>query len=312
MRNQSLLAVLCIIAAMLAVPTQLRASEPVDELVAARKLLVSFEWDPAYKAFLKIAEKSPPGSDRWVEATFGAAVAISQGQPQTEERVTTANHLYKQILEQTPQSKYVPRVMMNIARLKELIDFKGDVVDLVGARTDYLKVAEKWPNDPIAGEATLRAAATLVQTYDRPVGQKENRPEDYANVKEGIAMLEKWLASHPNDELASAMWQYVADTYFFPLNDYKSALAAYDKVDALGWTDRGNEGPWLWRCAVLSEKTGNPASAIKYYTKIINTTPNSGKAYESSLALKRLGAPVPEINILRKVATTQPVQGGAK
>jgi tetratricopeptide (TPR) repeat protein len=304
MPRKPLLAVLCLIAATLAVPTRLRASEPVDELVAARKLLVSFEWDQAHEAFLEVAKKAPPKSDRWVEATFGAAVAISQGQPQDPDRVIEADKLYTLILEQTPQSKFVPRVMMNLGRLKELVDYKGDVVDLVGARAEYTKVTEKYPNDPIAGEATLRAAATLIQTYDAK--------DQYANVKQGIGLLEKWLASHPNEPLASAMWQYVADTYFFPLNDNKAALAAYAKVDALGWTDRGNEGPWLWRCAVLSEKEGQTASAIKYYTKIITTTPNSGKAYESSLALKRLGAPVPEINILKTRTTTRPAEGGAK
>lgn len=304
MRKQTLLAVLCLIAAMLAVSTRVRAAEPVDELVRARQLLVSFEWDLAYKAFLKIAEKAEPKSDRWVQATFGAAVAISQGQPQYESRVTEATRLYNQILEQTPDSPFVPRVIMNIGRLKELRDFKDDPVDLPGARAEYQKVIDRWPNAPIAGEATLRVAATLIQTYDAQ--------NNYANVKEGIAILEKWLATHPNEPLASAMWQYVADTYFFPLGDNQKALAAYAKVDELGWTDRGNEGPWLWRCAVLSEREGQTQAAIKYYTKIITTTPNSGKAYESSLALKRLGAPVPEINILRKHPTTQPAEGGAK
>lgn len=271
-----------------------------DPLVAARELIISLEWDKAYKQFKAAAVGAQEGSDRWAEATFGMAVAISHGQPVAQSRETEAAGLYQQILDRAGDSRFAARSMMNLARLKELRDFGGDKPDLDAARTLYLKVAERWPTEPIAGEATVRAASTLIQVYDDQAG--------YARVKEAVALLEKWLADHPAEPLAGLMWQYLGDTYFFPLNEFGKSLAAYDKADAIGWVDKGNEGPMLWRAAVLSERLNNTPSAVRYYTKIIRETPNSGKAYESQQALKRLGAPVPEITIFRSklAATTQP------
>jgi tetratricopeptide (TPR) repeat protein len=287
------------VAATLVVRTDLRAADAPapDPMVAARQAIDSFDWESAYKQFSQIAAAAEPGSDRWVQATFGAAVASSQRVPEAPEHTQRANELYAQILQKAPNSPYVPRVLMNQGRIKELRDYKGDLIDLAGARELYLKVSQQWPDLPIAGEATLRAAATLIQTYDAK--------DRYAKVKQGIGLLEDWLAKHPKDALASAMWQYLGDSYFFPLNDPAKSLAAYDQADALGWVDKGNEGPLLWRCAVLAERTSNRDSAVRYYAKIVTDAPNSGKAYESQLALKRLGAPVPEINIFRK-ATSQP------
>ena len=295
-----------------AVLTTLVAGRPVHagEMEDARDALTSFEWVRAYNGFTAIAAKAPAKSEEWAQATFGAASASSNLQPASEGNTKTSVKLYESILSETPQSKYAPRAMMNLGRLQELRDYPSDKPDLDAAAETYLKVASTWPTLPIASEATLRAAAAYVQWYDAP---------DFVKVKKGVSLLESWLASHPNDPWASIMYQYLGDTYYMPLGDtakvngdkakrneyYAKAIAAYEKVDSLGWTDNGNQGPVLWRVAVISETIGNLPTAIKYYTKNIIETPNSGKAYESQLALKRLGAPAPEIQ-LRKVRSAAP------
>jgi len=55
---------------------------------------------------------------------------------------------------------------------------------------------------------------------------------------------------------------------------------------------------------------------VQYYTKIVVETPNSGKAYEAQLALKRLNsehpelkAPIPDIDIFRKNDTVKQTPG---
>src|SRR5699024_5230576 len=125
-------------------------------------------------------------------------------------------------------------------------------------------------------------------------------------VRQGVALLEKWLAEHPQEQLASGMWQYLGDTWFYPLNDPARAVACYDRCVELGWTDQGNHGPLLSRGGVRSERIGNAASAVGYYARVIVETPTSGKAYESQLALQRLDAPVPEITLFSQGATTRP------
>jgi hypothetical protein len=98
--KKSLLAVSYMIAATLALPTCLRADDAApDPMVAARQAVDSFDWEAALKQFKHVAAAAEPGSDRWVQAMFGAAVASSQRVPEREENVREANDLYSQILQ---------------------------------------------------------------------------------------------------------------------------------------------------------------------------------------------------------------------
>ena len=113
--------------------------------------------------------------------------------------------------------------------------------------------------------AMLRLAATYIQSYD------------HEQALIGTTSLRTWLADHPHEALASAMWQYLGDTYFFPLADYPQSLHAYEQADRLGWIDQPNLGRVYWRIAVLAERElRNRDLAVKYYTKIIREAPTSG------------------------------------
>ena len=180
--------------------------------------------------------------------------------------------------------------MLNLGRIEELSDYYQDYVDLVAARTWYQKVADKYPGQLIASEATLRIASTYIQTYE----------DD--QILKGIDILKKWLAEYPQDELASAMWQYLGDTYFYPIEDYAKSLSCYRNAEQIGFIEKYRRGQVYWRMAVMADRFLNDReAAVEYYTKIITVAPTSGKAYESQLALERLGAPVPRIEILETV-----------
>jgi len=275
-----------------------------DDLAGARVSLAELEWRGAIRRYTAILETAKPGSAEWTEATYGLGISHHHVQPPSSETISAAMRQYQQIIDQASDQRYVARAMMNVGRVHELRDYSEDVVDLAKAREAYEKVVARFPNDPIAGEAVLRAASTLVMAFDEP---------NYEQVKSGITMLEKWLAAHPDDALASVMWQYIGDAYFRPLADYENALRAYENVDRLGWTDQGNQGPWYWRAAQLAERfLDKPDIAAKYYAKIIMETPNSGKAYESMESLRRLGKPVPSSPLFETVApSTQPAVGTA-
>ncbi len=287
---------LCI--AVLLIGDVARAQPSDVELEAARQSIVDIDWKQTIKLYTPIREAAAAGSDIYTEATFCLAVANHHVQPPDGGTIANAKSLYQKVIEQSPGGKWAARAMMNLGRIDELRDYPDDVVNFDSAREQYLKVVQTFPNDPIAGEATLRAAATLIMAFDEP---------DYTKVKQGIAMLEQWLASHPDEALKSVMWQYTGDAYFRPLADYKNALRCYEEVDRLGWSDKGNQGPWYWRSAQIAERyLDQPDIAAKYYRKIIVETPNSGKAYESILALKRLGKPVPSSPMFESpVPTTQ-------
>ena len=268
-----------------------------DDLEAARQAIVEFDWRGVVERYLPLQMKAQPGTPAWNEATFAIATAHHQMQPASGSTMALAAEFYDQVVQHGNDPKYVGRAMLNLGRIAELRDYPGDKTDLAAARDWYNKVAARFPGDPIASEATLRAGATLVMAFD------ENR--DFESVRAGISLIEAWITTHPGDPLAPVMWQYVGDTYWRPLADPENALRAYEEVDKLGWPDKGNQGPWYWKAATLADQyLRKPEIAAKYYTKIITETPNSGKAYDAILGLRRLNKPVPPNNILP--AATQP------
>ena len=259
-----------------------------------------FNFDGAYASFVQAQRISVPGSDAWQEATFGAATCTQQTLPPSEAKATEARTLYQSLLEKSPESKYAPRAMMNLGRLAELRDFFGDVVDLPGARRWYQQVVDRWPNDSIAGEATLRIAATYIQTYE------------LEQVKLGVAVLESWLAKHPDDPLAGGMWNYLADTNFLPIENYPRAIECYRQADRFRFADRNRQGGVYWRAAVIADRhLSDRDTAVYFYTKLITDVPNSGMGYAAQVALKRLGAPAPDIQLSppKREPPAQPTAG---
>jgi tetratricopeptide (TPR) repeat protein len=291
-----------------AFPQGVCADEVVSELLEkATEQVTFFDWDKARSLYQAAMDRAESQSDPWQSAVFGLAVALQQATPANAGAIARAGDLYQKLADEKLGSRFAARSLMNLGRMAEVRDFYGDQPDLPAARGYYAQVIARFPHDEIASEATLRLAGSYVQTF---------KPED---LKKGADILENWLAAHPADPFASGMWQYTGDAHFY-LGGDRAALDAYVKADALGWMDPGNEGPILWRMAVLADRRLNdPATAGRYYTRIITDVPYSGKAYESQLALKRLGLPVPTIQLVRAAtqsatapAATQPAADDVK
>jgi tetratricopeptide (TPR) repeat protein len=267
----------------------------------ARAAIADLDYRNVLKRYEPLRVEAAEGSPEWTEATFCVALAHQHTQPLSKPAIDEATRLYEQVASKSKDDRYVARAIMNIGRILELRDFKGDVIDLPGAHDKYRQVLDRFPDAPTAGEAALRAGAALVSAYDAP---------SFTSVRQGVAEIEAYLAARPNDPYASMMWQYVADTYFIPLGDAANAVRCYEQVDKLGWTDKGNQGPSYWRISQLAERElKQPDLAAKYYAKIITETPNSGKAYEAMVALQRLGRPVPQTMLFKNVPTTLPTEG---
>lgn len=264
---------------------------------------MSFE--NALRMYKDILPLTAEGSEQWQQAVFGAAVSSQHSMPASAATCAESERLYLLLIEKTPKSKYAPRAMMNIGRLAELVDYSDDVSDRVKAREWYAKAANAGKGTELEAEAAFRIAATYVQTYEKE------------QVLKGIDMLRSYVVQHPKEPLATAMWQYMGDAYFYPLEDYRNSLDCYKKADALGLLEEGREGPIYWRMAIMADRhVKDRDTAIEYYKKIIIKTPTSGKAYEAQLALKRLGVEPPKIELFDIVAskengeaaTTQPVR----
>jgi tetratricopeptide (TPR) repeat protein len=260
------------------------ASSPAiaDKIATATQEVALINLEKARVLYGEARAMAERGSLDWQKAMLGEATCIWHQLPIARENADQAARLFDELVKAAPRGPFAARALMNLGRILEIPDDRDDPVDLPGARAYYQKVADGWPNDAIAGEATLRIAGTYIQTFDKPA------------VEKGVVILRHWVETHPDDPLASIMWQYLAETYFFPLQDYRRSLEAYDKVDALGWTENGLQGRTYWRIAQMAERfLKDRDAAIRYYTKIIVESQSTGMAWESRLALKRLGAPLP-------------------
>ena len=274
---------------LLVVTGDLSSSSHSDSIATALDHIRHADFRRAYDLFAAGVLREAEGSVAWQEAIYGQAVCAEQVTPPSAERRAEARQLYEQLLAVAPESRLAPRVWMDLGRMEELTGLRQTPNRLAAARDYYGKVLEQWPNESIAGEATLRIAATWVQAFE------------IEQVKRGVSILQHWLASHPNDPLASAMWQYLGQTFFYPLESYEESLACYLKADRLGLLEPGRAGIIYWRMATMADRLlGKRDVAAAYYTKIVTDAPTSGKAYEAQLALRRLKVSVPDIQLFRR------------
>ena len=289
-----------LVAALLGVACVSGSAPVADDSVRAQLDAASteaklFGFARAHEMAEAALNRTRPPSAEWQRAAFLTGLCAHQASPPTPALIRRAATLYELLLSTAPDSKYAGRAMMQRGRIEEMIDFYGDSPNLDFARQWYARVVERWPNDPVAGEATLRIACTHFQTFEG------------AQIAEGITVLEAWVAQHPEDALASGMWQVLGDVYFYPLGQFRRSLECYEEAERLGLLETGREGPIYWRMAVLADRfLDDHPRAVTYYTHIIERTPSSGKAYEAQLALRRLGAPVPKIKIYARTSDERP------
>jgi tetratricopeptide (TPR) repeat protein len=257
-----------------------------------------YEFEKAIPIFRTLRAQEQPGGPKWIEATFGLAMALHYKTPPDASSVAEARRLYLELADRCPDAPCAPRALLNAARVDELRDYYRDVINLESARKLYRRVIARYPKSPLVGEAVLR----LAQSYTITMNPRE--------IEEGIKIARNWLKDHSTDPLAGLMYLMMGDIYFEPLEKYDEAVKAYIKADELKSLDPGQEGYTYWRIARLAHKKLNDrATAVKYYTKIITDTPTFSKGYQSQMALKELGAPVPP---LLAYSTTQPVKGPAE
>ncbi len=243
-----------------------------------------YEFEKSIPLFRILQQENKLGSSKWIEATFGLALSLHHKTPPTKEAIEEARKLYMVLADKYPDSPCASRALLNVGRIDELRDFYQDKINLDSARACYRKVAEKYSKDPIVSEAVLRLAQSYTNTFKK---------EDIA---EGIKIMQDWIKGHPKDPLAGLMYLLMGDLNFYPLENYKAAVENYIRADELKSLEPGQEGYIYWRIAVLAHKKLNDkVTAVKFYTKIIKDTPTFSKGYQSQLALKELGAPVPQL-----------------
>lgn len=255
-----------------------------DKLKEAWQLLRRYDLSGAEKILAEIKDKIDQDLPQYIEANLiYAAVLCNKDNPKKED-IERAEKILRQLISRYPQNKATPYAIMQLARIYELEHYYGDKPDIEKAQDCYRTIIEHYPHSPLASQAIIRLAATYISSTER---QK---------IEDGIKIIKDWLGKHPNDKLAGIMHLYIADVYFLPLMDYKKAIDEYIKADKLGAVDLLQKDLIYWRIArTADKKLGNKAIAKRYYRKIIEQLPDSGRYWQAKTALERLESESSEI-----------------
>jgi tetratricopeptide (TPR) repeat protein len=262
-----------------------------DQLQTGSQQIIMLDFSNALTTFRAAVAVAPASGAQAAEARFGLAVALQNLASVTPAQIAEAKQLYNDVIALAPASGWALRAMMNLGRIEDL-GYNSQPARLLAARAWYEKARTAAAGGELAGEATLRIMGTYMQSYDAE------------QTRQGIAVGMAFMAQYPQHSYNAAIWEYIGDRQLW-LKDYRACVDAYQKAIALGLVAADRPEGIYWRIARIAEvHLKDRELAVEFYTRHIVETPASGWAYESQLALRRLGAPVPEIK-LRLAVTTQ-------
>lgn len=251
-----------------------------EELEIGRGFMNSLNFNQALDIYRSIYEELDYGHPVWIEAAFGYATSLWHSAPAAENDVVQAESVFNEIIERFPDSDWSRVSRLNIARIRMLRDFSGDVEDPTGA----IPLLEGLLQDPtlVRHEALLRLAECYRMQFD-----------DVENIQRAQKILRGWLHDYPENPFAAAMWEQIAWMALLDFGENKTALEAFQRAYELGFSDPTREGELLWRMAELAQATGQPELAASFFGRVVTDAPTSGRAFEAIERIKRLRATVP-------------------
>ncbi|MEM6333219.1 MAG: hypothetical protein AAF823_07775 [Planctomycetota bacterium] len=252
-------------------------------LEAAHTALTRFNFQEAYDLYARVRSALPDGGVDVSDPTaarvaMGLALAAQHRTPSTPALIAEAEAIYA-ALAADAEPALAARALMNIGRLAELSNYLGDPIDLASAREAYQALIDAHGYADIGQEAALRYADTLVQDLADPAGRAK-----------AAAWLEAWIGDQPLGEMAygSVIAEYLARIEHRE-GRYAEAVAWFIRADELGLAEPIVAGQIFWTIAKIShERLNDPATARRYYQKIIDEAPRSGLAFEAELELRAL------------------------
>lgn len=188
----------------------------------------------------------PPPEPPNPNTLFNRARQFHAGSDQVflpETNYTNAINTYKEVVEIAPNSSLAPRAQYMAAKLtEEYIRFVNrrirveietlavtpeersfenilkNMIPFDDAINEYIKLAEKYPNNFHAPESLFRAAQLLTEDY--------NINKDYHRA---IELYEKLIERFPNSGFEDYAQYRIGDCYRY-LNDIPQAIEAYNKL----------------------------------------------------------------------------------
>lgn len=232
-------------------------------LAKGMESLKMFDFNEAYKQ-LSIAQPAiSRDAENWRDVTYAYALACWHKPPPRKDTTDQAVGLFNELLQTELDPEWQARVLLSLARIYEVNDYVGDVVELEKARELYREVIQANPDSPMAFEATLRLAQTYVQELD----------DD--SIAKGMALVRAQIERNPDSPWCAVANQYLGDLYFQNNGDIANALKCYQAAEKLGFAKDSGAHFYLWRMSKWASELGQQEEAVRLWIRIVEEYPRS-------------------------------------
>jgi tetratricopeptide (TPR) repeat protein len=229
-------------------------------------------FDGAERIFKEVLNDRATPADQALQARIGVAMVVHYRMPGGDP--ARALPLYRAVLDSLPpQHPARPNLLLLIGRA--YAQMKKPMND--SARVYFEKILAEYPGTIESDEAALEKA------YILSLVQAER------DFRAAMRFLEEYCAASPNNTLASTM-HYFCARLSMSLADFPLARAHLIIADSLGVVNIRNRPVVIYQIAFISDKKLNdPATARKYYRKLIEKYATDGRVFYSQMRLKELG-----------------------
>lgn len=259
---------------MLALPlilSSLGCSQPSEEsqvskqdtLEAGLAALRVFDFEQSYETFQQLSASVQKEDEMWPLVTYSHAISAWLKTPTTAEGVAEAVRLLDLLSQEKPKSTYTASALLDLGRITEISNFRGDTPDVVTARRYYERVRTEFPNSEMAIRATLFLAQTYAQTLNP------------ADIHKAIDLLDACLQDPANAAWVGLIAQYVGVLYEQYLDQPQKAIDPYMQAAQAGLARHADTDSVLWHIGVLAQRAGRDQLAAQAYAQIIRDYPRT-------------------------------------
>ncbi len=256
-----------------------------ETLTAGLEALRVFNFGRSFELFQQLHGSTDIDDENWPLITYSYAISAWLKTPITAEGVALGVSLLESVVEQVPGSTYAASATLDLGRIAEISDFRGDPTDVTTARTYYERVRSEFPNSAMSTRATLFLAQTYVQTLETD------------SIHKAIDLLNACLDEQTNDEWIGLISQYIGELYDFYLDQPHKAVDPLQMAIQAGLPRHADTDSILWRMGVLAQNAGRDLLAAKAYTQIIEEFPRTVYRSVSMERLEQIQKKYPEENI---------------
>jgi outer membrane protein assembly factor BamD (BamD/ComL family) len=249
--------------------------------------LRAFDLIHSYETFEQLHGSLAVTDENWALVTYSYAISAWLKTPTTASNVALSVSLLESLTEQYPHSIYTASALIDLGRIAEIADFRGDPTDVHTARRYYQRVIEEFPNSDMSIRATLFLAQTYAQTF---------KIED---INKAIELLENCMAEQTDDRWMGILGQYIGELYENYLHQPNNAIDPLLIATEAGLPRKADMDSVLWRTGVLAQNAGRDLLAARIFNQIIQDYPRTVFKGVSQRRLEQLQIQYPEESVVQ-------------